>query len=432
MRRRRIYAVSALAAAAALALSSCGGPEGSKEGGGGTGGTGGSEARGPITFVQGKDVSKGGELKKIINGWNASHPTEKVRFLELSDKADEQRTSMVQNFQARSDAYDVVATDVQWTAEFAARQWLAPLDEATFGGGDLLPAAVETGKYDGKLYATPFNTNAAFLYYRTDLVPTPPTTWAELTKDCETVAKPKNIGCYAGQFAQYEGLTVNASEAINSAGGALLEDSGKTVAVDTPQAREGLQFLVDGFQKGYIPREAITFQEEESRRAFQEGKLLFLRNWPYVFSTANTKGPDSKVAGKFAIAPLPGKSGTGASTLGGYNLAISAFSKHKTTAQDFIKYMQSPDTQKKVLTAMGFPPVLKSVYDDQQLQQETPYLKTLKDALLSAEARPASPNYNEVSLAIQTNAYAALQGKKSVDQAIKDMKTELERASQRG
>ena len=424
MRRRRMLTVSALTVAAALALSSCGG-----DGGDGDGAAAPAEIRGPITFAQGKDLS--GELQKIIDGWNTAHANEKVKFLELPEAADEQRNSMVQNFQAKSDAYDVVATDVQWTAEFAARQWLEPLDEATFGGGDLLPAAVETGKYDGKLYATPFNTNAAFLYYRKDLVPTPPATWAELTQACDSVAKTNKMGCYAGQFAQYEGLTVNASEVINSAGGELLKDSGKTVAVDTPEAREGLQFLVDGFEKGYIPKEAITFQEEESRRAFQQGQLLFLRNWPYVFGLANTKGPDSKIVGKFDIAPLPGKAGVGASTLGGYNLAVSSFSKNKATAKDFIKYMQSEESQQKVLTEMGFPPVLQSIYDDTALQGEFPYLKTLKEALLSAQARPASPNYNEVSLAIQTNAYAALQGQKSVDQAIKDMKAELERAAAR-
>jgi multiple sugar transport system substrate-binding protein len=419
-----MLAAGALAAAAALALSSCGGSEPEEEGGGG------AEARGPITYAQGKDTT--GKLKPILDDWNTQHPNEKVTFLELPEAADEQRNAMVQNFQAKSDAYDVVAADVIWTAEFAAREWVVELDMAKYGGDTILQPAVETGKYEDKLYAAPFNSNAGFLYYRSDLVKTPPKTWAELISSCDTVAKPKGIGCYAGQFAQYEGLTVNASEAINSAGGDVLTDDGKTVAVDSPEAREGIQFLVDGFTKGYIPKEAITYQEEESRRAFQQGQLLYLRNWPYVYGLASTKGPDSKIVGKFSVAPIPGKDGVGASTLGGYNLAISAFSKNKATARDFITYLQSEEVQRRVLAEMSLPPVVLSLYDDPALQQQVPYLKTLKEALQAAEARPASPNYNEASLAVQKNAYAALQGQKTLDQAIQDMKTELERAAQRG
>lgn len=424
MRRRRMLAAGALAVAAALALSSCGGSEPEEEGGGG------AEARGPITYVQGKDTT--GKLKPILDDWNTQHPNEKVTFLELPEAADEQRNAMVQNFQAKSDAYDVVAADVIWTAEFAAREWLVELDMAKYGGDTILQPAVETGKFEDKLYAAPFNSNAGFLYYRSDLVKTPPKTWTELISSCDAVAKPKGMGCYAGQFAQYEGLTVNASESINSAGGDVLTDDGKTVAIDSPEAREGLQFLVDGFTKGYIPKEAITYQEEESRRAFQQGQLLYLRNWPYVYGLASTKGPDSKIVGKFAVAPIPGKDGVGASTLGGYNLAISAFSKNKATARDFITYLQSEPAQRRVLAEMSLPPVVLSLYDDPELQKQVPYLTTLKEALQNAEARPASPNYNEASLAVQKSTYAALQGRKSVDQAIQDMKTELERAAQRG
>ena len=41
--------------------------------------------------------------------------------------------------------------------------------------------------------------------------------------DCK-IAKAHHMGCYAGQFAKYEGLTVNASEAINAAGGHVVKD----------------------------------------------------------------------------------------------------------------------------------------------------------------------------------------------------------------
>ena len=47
-------------------------------------------------------------------------------------------------------------------------------------------------------------------------------------------------------------------------------------------AREGIGILARGVRDGWIPREALEYKEEESRQAFQDGRLLFLRNWPYA------------------------------------------------------------------------------------------------------------------------------------------------------
>src|SRR5947199_5180223 len=175
------------------------------------------------------------------------------------------------------------------------------------------------------------------LYYRKDLldaagITSARKTWDEMSADCKKVqATNAGVGCYAGQFEKYEGLTVNFSEAVNSAGGAIVDDQGKPT-VNTPEAKKGLDFLVQGFQNGTIPKEAITYKEEEGRRAFQDGKLAFHRQWPYQYAKANATDGSSKVAGKFAVAPLPGLSGTGKSSLGGHNLAISKFAKNKGSA----------------------------------------------------------------------------------------------------
>jgi multiple sugar transport system substrate-binding protein len=420
---RSLFSANVIATCIALALTvSC---KDSRDGQG----KGDGEARGPITLAGGKDVT--GKLHLLLDKWNQNHPNEKVALLELPESADEQRNSIVQNFQAKSSRYDVIKTDVVWTAEFAARGWVEPLEEGRFATDRILRTAADTAKYEGKLYAAPYTTNAGMLYYRSDLVRTPPATWAELVRLCNTVAKQNSLPCYAGQFAQYEGLTVNVSEAVNSAGGSFVEDGGKKVIVDSPQAREGLQFLVDGFAQGWIPKEAITYKEEESRRAFQQGRLLFLRNWSYVYNLANTDGPDSRIAGKFKAALLPGPKEAGSSTLGGFNLALSRFSAHKATAKDWMEFMQSEATQRFLLTDLSQSPVAASVYDDPQLQARIPYLATLKESILRARKRPQTANYNATTIAIQRHAYPALQGRKSVGQAITDMAEELKQAASR-
>ncbi len=106
---------------------------------------------------------------------------------------------------------------------------------------------------------------------------------------------------------------------------------------------EGLGNLVEAYENGDIPKEAITYTEEEGRIAFEEGKLLFLRNWPYVYGLAATED-SSKVKGKFDVAPLPGTDGVGASALGGHNVGISAYSDNKATAIDFVNYILEEET----------------------------------------------------------------------------------------
>jgi multiple sugar transport system substrate-binding protein len=424
---RRSGLMTTLAAVAAVVLlAGCGG-------GGGSSGGGGSDAaltsRGPITYVQGKDNTN--TIRPLLAKWNAAHPNEKATFKEQSVDANQQHDDLVQHFQAKDASYDVTSVDVVWTAEFAAKGWLQPLkDSFALDTSKLLPATVKTATYNNVLFAAPVTSDGGMLYYRKDLVPTPPKTWDEMISMC-SIAKKNSMDCYAGQFAKYEGLTVNAAEAINTFGGKIVGDDGKTPAVNSPEATTGLGKLADAYKNGSIPKQAITFKEEESRQAFESGKLLFLRNWPYVFSLATTDG-SSKVKGKFAVAPLPGMSGPGASSLGGHNAAISAFSAHKASAFDFLKFLETEESQRFFVTQGSNASALASLYDDPALIKKYPYLPVLKTSILNAVPRPVTPFYPAVTKAVQDNAYAAIKGDKSVQQSLTDMQAAIQAAGQGG
>ncbi|MGW5226455.1 ABC transporter substrate-binding protein [Nocardia niigatensis] len=381
--------------------------------------------RGPITYVEGKDTTETGAVKQLIERWNVAHPDEKVTFKEQSNDASQQYDDLVQHLRAKQSDYDVVALDVPWTAEFAAKGWIQPLKDAfSIDTSTLLSPPVASATYNGTLYAAPRNTNGGLLFYRKDLVPEPPKTWTELQADCPK-AKDAGIGCYAGQFAQYEGLTVNTAEVINAFGGSFVGSDGKTPTVNSPQAKQGLQTLVDAYKNGEMPKEVITFKEPESQNAFVTGKVMFMRGWPSSFGEAGSDA--SAVKDRFGVAPLPGKDGIGASTLGGYNAAISAFSKNKATALDFLRFLISEDAQ-HIVAAGALPPVRASVYDDPALIAKMPYLPALKDSIASAVPRPVTPFYPAVSKAIQDNAYAAITGTESVDAAIDAMQKGIETA----
>ncbi|NLV77761.1 MAG: ABC transporter substrate-binding protein [Rhodococcus sp.] len=413
-------AAIAASSAALLVLTACGSDDGGSDNGSEATGAAG-EGRGPITIVEGQDPLNAA-LENIIADWNADHPDEQVTFKPLAKEANDQYDDIAQRMQAKSDEYDLIAVDVTNTAEFAANGWLTPLEgDFAIDTSGLLPATVESGTYNGTLYAAPKNTNAAFLYYRTDLVDQAPATWDELQAECPK-AEDAGIDCYIGQFKNYEGLTVNVTEIVNAFGGGFVAEDGLTPDI-TDQTGEGLQFIVDRFADGTIPAAAQTYTEGESQAAFGNGDALFLRTWPGFY----TDGESSSIAGNYGIAVLPGVDGPGVSTLGGYNVGISAFSDAPATARDFLEFMQTRQSQ-TYYAEVGGAPVLAEVYDDPQILEQFPYFSTLKEALENAKPRPSSPYYSNVSKAISDNSYAAIRGEKTVEQALTDIQAGIETA----
>lgn len=382
---------------------------------------------GPITFAIGQDNS--GWLQGVITGWNQGHPSQKVTLLLLPRASNGQLAQLVANLQAKSDLYDVIDMDVIWTAEFASNGWIIPLPQSQFPLGDFVKPAVDTARYQGRLYAVPDYSNADLLYYRKDILAKagkqPPKTWAQLQQLAKTVAPKYGLSGYAGTFAPYEGLTVNFAAAVQSAGGSILSPEGTKVTVNSAKALQGLEFLVNGFRQGWIPRAALSYEEESAQNAFASGKFLFLDNWPDVYAALSAPGPQNKVYGKFGIAALPGPDGMGSSSLGGANLAISAYSQHQRTALNFIKYMTNLDNERQMLEKGSFPPVWTRLYTDKSLIRSYPYLPVLEQAINSARPRPAITNYDQASLAISSTVYEALTQQKQPQQALTEMAGQL-------
>ncbi|CAL9290178.1 putative ABC transporter-binding protein [Streptomyces sp. SudanB148_2056] len=390
------------------------------------------DGRGPLTLATAGDLT--GYLGSVLDGWNRTHPGEEVTLVELPDSADETRAQMITDLRAgEGGRFDVLNIDVSWTSEFAAAGWIRPLPRDRFPLDAFLPPVVDTATYDDRLYAVPYVTNAGLLLYREDVLDeagvAPPRTWAELERAAKTLAPARGLDGYAGQFLPYEGLTVNAAEAVYSAGGTILGDEGERVTVDSRAARKGIGFLARGVREGWIPEEALAYKEEESKRAFQDGRLLFLRNWPYAYVAASA--PGSKVAGKVGAVPLPGPDGPGASVLGGSNLAVSSHTEHPDSAARLLAYLTGERVQRQVLTRGALPPVRADLYDDPELVRRFPYLPTLRESVLAAAPRPKSPRYDQVSLAVQAVVHDAMSGRQTPEAAVRRLAEELATVSSR-
>jgi multiple sugar transport system substrate-binding protein len=424
--------IAAASLSALLLAAACGGGDGGEPAASGSAAGLDLTKQGDIEHWQGKDVT--GAIPKLIQQFNDQHPNGKVTFKELPDEADQQRQQMIQNTQIKNPKMGVIQVDVVWTAEFAAKGYIEALPPDQFPTEGILPAALDSATYFNKVYAYPIASNGGLLFYRKDLLDKynlkPPTTFDEMKAACDTIRggeKNAKLECFAGQYNKYEGLTVNFDEAVLGAGGVIVGDDGKP-NVATPEATKGLQTLVDWFKDGYIPKGAITWTEEEGRQAFQNGTLIFHRNWPYVYPLANKTDGSSKVAGKFDVAPLPGITGPGVSSLGGGNFAIAKNAENKGTAADWIKFMAAAEQQKARTLISSDPPVVAAVYTDPDVVKKYPYFPTLLKSIETAKPRPKAVEYGDVTRAIQDAAYSALPGGGTTapEAALQSLQTKLQ------
>src|SRR5581483_3162157 len=127
------------------------------------------DGRGPLTLATAGDLT--GYLAPLLQGWNRTHPGEKVTLVELPDSADETHAQMTTDLRGGDRGrFDVLNIDVNWTSEFAAAGWIRPLPRDRFPLQSFLPPVVDTATYDGRLYAVPYVTNAGLLLYRKDIL----------------------------------------------------------------------------------------------------------------------------------------------------------------------------------------------------------------------------------------------------------------------
>ena len=356
----------------------------------------------------------------MVDLHNKENPDVTAELIELPTSADEQRAQQVQRLRAQAPECDILGIDPIWTAEYAAQGWLYDLTSVVQDRqGEFIASTVESAKYGDKYWAVPFNTNAGFLYYRTDQVKQAPQSW----EDVYAQAQQENGVVYQG--FRYEGLTVDFLELLYSAGGSVLSEDGQTVEIDSQEARDVLQFMADGIADGAAPKAVTTYQEQESLFAFQEGKATFMRNWPYAYALLK----DSPLADKFDIATLPGFGGNPAvGILGGYNLAVSAYSESPEAALEFINFVTTPEAQKIMATVSTLPPTLSATYDDKQVQKALPFAQELRQAVEQAQVRAVSPVYPQITEAIYTNVHDALSGKVEPDAAVQQMAEDIQSA----
>lgn len=307
------------------------------------------------------------------------------------------------------------------------------------------PSVISNNTINGQLLAMPLYTDVGILYYRKDLLEkynrSVPQTWEELTETAkiiiegERAAGISDMWGYVFQGRAYEGLTCNALEWVNSSGGGSIVSEDGKVTIVNQQALDAIQ-LAASWIGTISPKGVLNYGEEEARGVFQSGKSVFMRNWPYAWALIQTGGSPTK--DKVGVATLPngGKDGDPRSgTLGGWQMAVSKYSKQQDKAAELVRWLTGPEVQKKYALRATYNPTIMSLYKDKQVLAALPASQVLYDALMVAVPRPSKVTgrrYNQVSYSFLNAVHAVLSGEMQAEESLNALDKRLERIGKDG
>jgi multiple sugar transport system substrate-binding protein len=324
-----------------------------------------------------------------------------IKYNKLPNGADGQRQQLVRRLAARDSAMDILGLDVTWEAEFAEAGWIREWtgDNKAKASEGTLKVPLETATWKDKLYAVPYNSNTQLLWYRSDLVPTPPKTWDEMIDQSIALAKAGKPHLIEIQGAQYEGTVVWFNTMLASAGGAVLNKDANKVALGQP-AVTALK-IMKRLAASQAADPSLSVQMEDANRlAMEGGTAAFELNYPFVYPSMKMNKPDLFKSFKWALYPRVKADEPSHVTIGGIDLAISKYSKHPDLAFEAALCLRNRENQKVAAIKGGLPPTIADLYDDPSLEKDYPFRKDIKTSLDEASVRPKTPAYQNLSIVI--------------------------------
>ncbi|MEZ4863227.1 MAG: ABC transporter substrate-binding protein [Caldilineaceae bacterium] len=438
---RKMLTLVGLLIVLALALTACpGGGGGAAAPAGGETAAAGGETAAPaagtkITAVMGSTIREG-EQNAI--DYCKEQTGLDVEVVNGPESATDRIAQYLQFFSAQSSDVDVLMIDVIWPGILA--EHLIDLSPYVENPDAYFQRIMQNNTVDGALVGIPWFTDAGILYYRTDLLEkygysAPPATWTELQEmatkiqEGERASNPDFWG-FVWQGNAYEGLTCDALEwQVSNGGGEIVESDG-TISINNEYAAAAFDQAA-GWVNTISPPGVVSYQEEDARGVWQAGNAAFMRNWPYAYSLGNAE--DSAIKGNIAVVPLPkgdGPDARNADTLGGWQMAVSKYSKNPEAAAQFAACIAGPEAQKLLALGDSKLPTIGDLYQDEEILAKNPFFSQLYDVFNGgAVARPStvtSDKYNEVSTIYFTEVNKVLTGAQTGQQAVEAIESQLQ------
>ena len=361
-----------------------------------------SASTGPVTLNFYNFTDPSGAVQEAANNCTAqSHGRYRVVYNKLPLAADQQRLQMVRRLAAHDTSMDILGLDVTWEAEFAEAGWIRPwtgrYKQAAIAG--TLKGPLQTATWHGQLVAVPYNSNTQLLWYRSDLVKQPPATWAQMIADAQALARQGKPHLIEIQGAQYEGTVVWFNTLLQSAGGSVLTPDSRHVSLGPPAVR-ALSIMKQLASSPAADPSLSVQMEDPNRLAMEAGTAAFELNYPYVYPSMKADNPKLFKVFKWAPYPAVNPGQRAKVTIGGIDMAISAYTLHPQLAFQAALCLRDRQNQLAAAIKGGLPPTLASLYFDPKMQGPYPFRKLILASLQNAAVRPKTPAYQVVSVAI--------------------------------
>lgn len=277
---------------------------------------------------------------------------------------------------------------------------LAPLDDLYKKIGDAqggwypsLASSTDTTSIAGGRTGIPFGASGNLLLRRNDALTAAgfkdaPKTWEELATQSAAVTKSPLYGMGFALSNVGDGNTQ--MSVMQSYGGRIADDAGKTVTIKSDATRTYLQWVKDAWDKGLFPPGVTTWDGAGDNQAYLSGQAAFIANTGSVAIAA--KSQDMDLYNATAYSPLPGGPKGVISPISPNVRAISANSKNMDGAKALVEFLANPDFMKKYFDVAIYAPVLKNQAAFDSFNGTNPVLKGLLDLVTGGTA----PGYPDV------------------------------------
>ena len=379
--------------------------------------------------IAGRDAAFGSALSAMVSAYQARHPGLRIERLELPGGALYERIAL--NARERTRALDVVMLDDIWAPEFMTNGWLADLDRLGGVPGEFVRSAdaVSRGPM-GQRFSAPMVGNVAMFAYRTDLLArhgiTAPTSWSEVAAAARSLQQREpEVTPIAFRGMRGNPIVTGFLPVLSAFGGAVVDAQGRA-ALDTPQALAALDYFLS--LRPMLPRGVETWSANEVRQAMEQGRLaIAMEYWPGWAGTLDEPGR-SRVVGQVALVAPPGELRGPAPMLGAWLLGVAADSPHAERATDFIRFVVSAESQKRIAIETGNPPTLAALYSDPDLVARFRWFPAQLAALEVAQPRPRITQWNRVEAILGEQLHIALIGQASPREALMEANRQVQRA----
>jgi len=376
-------------------------------------------------------------MRKLFDQYQAKNPGVTIEIETGGATSELQRQYLSTVLNAKDSAIDIYMIDIVNPAQYAGAGWLEPLNAyvgaPTAAMKGYLPAYAAANVVDGKVVAMPAFADAMFMYYRKDLLDkykiAEPKTWDELSAAAKKVQQGEgnpNLQGLSIQGAPIEGAVCTFLLPYWSQGKEFNDAAGR-LTLDKAAAVKGLNQWLAMVDQGVIKKNVAEVKTPDTVNEFKAGQAVFAINWGFAWDRFKTD-KDSTVAGKVGVMPLPAVAGGKSATcIGGWQWAVSAFSKSKAEAAKLVKFMSGPDASRFLAIEGSLLPTSLPLYSDAAVLQAVPWFKDAAAVVAAGRSRPLSRDYAQVSDVIRTTTSAVLARTKKPEEGVDEIDSRLRR-----